>query len=127
LIVVDTSAVIAMLSGEPETVRFAEALAGSERRVIAAANYVECALVLSSRPLVRSQFEPWLETARIEIVAVDEKLARESVRGFQRFGRGRHPAGLNFGDCFAYALAKSLDAPLLFKGGDFAMTDVKVA
>lgn len=127
MIVVDSSAVIAMLAGEPETARFAEALAGSERRTIAATNYVECALVLSKRPLIRSQFEPWLKTARIGIVAVDEALARGAIDAFERFGKGRHPAGLNFGDCFAYALAKSLDAPLLFKGDDFAKTDVRAA
>jgi ribonuclease VapC len=78
-------------------------------------------------PLIRSQFDPWLKIAGIGIVAVDEELARGTVRGFERFGKGRHPAGLNFGDCFAYALARSLDAPLLFKGGNFAKTDVKVA
>ncbi len=127
MIVVDTSAVIAMLSGEAEAMRFAEALAGSERRAISAVNYVECALVLSKRPGIRSQFEPWLRTARIAIVAVDEELAGASIRAFERFGKGRHSAGLNFGDCFAYALATSLDAPLLFKGKDFAQTDVKVA
>jgi ribonuclease VapC len=127
LIVVDTSAVIAMLSGEAETTRFAEALAGSARRAITAANYVECALVLSSRPLIRPRFEPWLGTAKIAVAAVDEELARESVRAFERFGKGRHPAALNFGDCFAYAFAKLLDAPLLFKGSDFAKTDVRVA
>lgn len=116
-----------MLCGEPETERFAEALAASDRRAISAANYVECALVLSSRPLIRYQFEPWLSTAGIGIVAVGEELAQESVRAFERFGKGRHPAALNFGDCFAYALAKSLDAPLLFKGNGFAKTDVRVA
>lgn len=127
MIVIDSSAVIAMLSGEPETVRFAEAIAASDRRSITAANYVECALVLSSRPLIRPELEPWLRTARIGIVAVDEILARASIRAFERFGKGRHQAALNFGDCFAYALARSLDAPLLFKGEDFAKTDVKVA
>ncbi|HTT85510.1 MAG TPA: type II toxin-antitoxin system VapC family toxin [Rhizomicrobium sp.] len=127
MIVIDTSAVIAMLSGEPETVRFAKALAGFERRALAAANFVECALVLSNRPLIRPQFEPWLRAAGVGIVAVDEELARRAVRAFERFGKGRHPAGLNFGDCFAYALAKSLDAPLLFKGDDFAKTDVRAA
>jgi ribonuclease VapC len=116
-----------MLSGGPETARFAEALAGSERRAIAAANYVECALVLSKRPLIHAQFEPWLRSARIGIAAIDEMLARGAIDAFERFGKGRHPAGLNFGDCFAYALAKSLDAPLLFKGGGFAKTDVQVA
>lgn len=125
MIIVDTSAVIAMLCGEPETATFAEALAASRRRAISAANYVECALVLASRPLIRPQFEPWLETTRIGIIAVDEELARGAIAAFERFGKGRHAAGLNFGDCFAYALAKSLDAPLLFKGGDFAKTDVK--
>jgi ribonuclease VapC len=126
LIVLDTSAVIAMLSGEPETAQFAEALAGSPRRVLSAANYVECAIVLSSRPRIRAQFEPWLGATRIEIAAIDEALGRAAVEAFDRFGKGRHPAGLNFGDCFAYALAKSLDAPLLFKGDDFGRTDVKV-
>ncbi|HEY3639111.1 MAG TPA: type II toxin-antitoxin system VapC family toxin [Rhizomicrobium sp.] len=127
MIVIDSSVVIAMLSGEPETVQFAEALAASEHRAISAANFVECAFVLSSRPEIRTNFEPWLRTTRIGIVAVDESLARGAIVAFERFGKGRHAAGLNFGDCFAYALAKSLDAPLLFKGRDFAKTDVKVA
>jgi ribonuclease VapC len=127
MIVLDTSAVIAMLSGERETQKFAEALAASPERHLSAVNYVECVLVLASRPLIRPEFELWLDTAGIGITAVDETLARLAAAGFERFGKGRHAAGLNFGDCFAYALAKSLDAPLLFKGGDFAKTDVKAA
>ncbi len=67
-----------------------------------------------------------MEANNVSIMAVDETLARSAIQAFERFGRGRHAAGLNFGDCFSYALAKSLDAPLLFKGDDFAKTDVRI-
>jgi ribonuclease VapC len=127
LIVIDTSAVVATLASEPDSLRFSGTIARDGHVVISAANYVECALVLSSRPLVRARLEPWMEANSISTAAVDETLARGAIDAFDRFGKGRHPAGLNFGDCFAYALAKSLDAPLLFKGHDFGKTDVKVA
>ena len=68
-----------------------------------------------------------MEANSVSIATIDEALARRTVGAFERYGKGRHPAGLNFGDCFAYALAKSLDAPLLFKGGNFDKTDVRVA
>ena len=127
MIVIDTSAVIATLANEQEAARFAEVIAFDGHVGISAANYVECALVLSSRPLVRSRLEPWMEANSVSVAAVDETLARGAIRAFERFGKGRHPAGLDIGDCFAYALAKSLDAPLLFKGDDFAKTDVRAA
>ena len=124
---IDTSAVVATLASEPEAERFTGTIAIDGHVFVSAANYVECALVLSSRPLVRAHLEPWMEANSISIAAIDETLARGAIGAFERFGKGRHPAGLNFGDCFAYALAKSLDAPLLFKGNDFSKTDVKVA
>ncbi|HEX4158618.1 MAG TPA: type II toxin-antitoxin system VapC family toxin [Rhizomicrobium sp.] len=124
---IDSSAVIATLAGEPEAERFADTIATDGHVVVSAANYVECAMVLSSRPLARARLEPWMGANSVSIAAIDETLARGAIDAFGRFGKGRHPAGLNFGDCFAYALAKSLDAPLLFKGGGFAKTDVQVA
>ncbi|HEX4080883.1 MAG TPA: type II toxin-antitoxin system VapC family toxin [Rhizomicrobium sp.] len=123
---IDTSAVIATLASEPEAARFGDAIALDGHVVISAVNYVECALVLSSRPGVRARLEPWMEANSISVAIIDQALARGAIDAFERFGKGRHPAGLNFGDCFAYALAKSLDAPLLFKGDDFAKTDVIV-
>ena len=127
MIVIDTSAVVATLAGEPEAARFGDAIALDGHVAISAVNFVECALVLSSRPHVRAQLGPWMQANSVSVVTVDEALARGAIGAFDRFGKGRHRAGLNFGDCFAYALAKALDAPLLFKGGDFAKTDVRVA
>lgn len=127
MIVIDTSAVVATLASEPEAERFTGTIALDGHVFVSAANYVECALVLSSRPLVRARLGPWMEANSVTIAVVDEALARGAIDAFERFGKGRHPAELNFGDCFAYALAKSLDAPLLFKGDDFAKTDVRMA
>ena len=126
MIVLDTSAVVATLASEPEAARFAEAIAFDGEAVISATNFVECAMVASMRPAVRAGLASWMTANSVSIIAVDEALAYGAIEAFERFGKGRHPAGLNFGDCFAYALAKSLDAPLLFKGDDFAKTDVKV-
>ena len=125
MIVLDTSAVIATLASEPEAQHFAEIIASDGEVVISAANFVECAMVASARPLVRAALDPWLDANGVSIVPVTEALARGAVDAFERFGRGRHSAGLNFGDCFAYALARSLDAPLLFKGNEFAKTDIR--
>lgn len=126
MIVIDTSAVIATLASESEAGRFAKIIAFDGNVLISAANFVECALVASARSQVRAALEPWMEANNVSIMAVDETLARSAIQAFERFGRGRHAAGLNFGDCFSYALAKSLDAPLLFKGDDFAKTDVRI-
>jgi ribonuclease VapC len=127
VIVVDTSAFVAILAQEPEEARFARALGDAAARVMSAGNYIECAIVAERRFQGRADLDKWLIQRHVEVVPVDLDLARVAADAFIRFGKGRHPAGLNYGDCFAYALAKTLNAPLLYKGGDFARTDVASA
>jgi ribonuclease VapC len=124
--VLDTSAVVAILLAEPEAERFARAVEAAPVRLMSAANWVELGLVLLGRngEAGLADLQRFLESAAIERVAVDEMQARLAIAAFRDFGRGRHPAALNFGDCFAYALSKATAEPLLFKGGDFALTDI---
>jgi ribonuclease VapC len=127
VIVVDSSAVVATFKGEADAPELSQALALADRRVMSAATYVECVLVLSSRAAGRTDLDEWIARRGVDVVPVDHAMAQVAADAFVRFGKGRHPAGLNFGDCFAYALAKSLDAPLLFKGNDFSKTDIASA
>ncbi|MCJ2097140.1 type II toxin-antitoxin system VapC family toxin [Methylobacterium sp. J-072] len=124
MIVVDSSAFIAIQRREPEAEGFSRALALADAPAMAAATYLECAIVASRVVDGRSVLDDWIQARRISVVPVDHALAQVAADAFARFGKGRHPAGLNFGDCFAYALARTLNAPLLFKGDDFARTDV---
>ena len=134
--VLDSSAILAILADEPERAAFVDAIEADEMRLISAATFVEVSIVIEARygtagSRLLDQFfnrciglpEP-LGRAAVEIVPVDEEQAREARRAFSTFGKGRHPAGLNFGDCFSYALAAAIAEPLLFKGEDFARTDV---
>ncbi|KST58027.1 hypothetical protein AO398_23325 [Methylobacterium sp. GXS13] len=91
---------------------------------MAAATYLECAIVASRAADGRAVLNAWIRARHIALGPVDHAVAQVAADAFARYGKGRHPAGLNFGDCFAYALARSLNAPLLFKGDDFARTDV---
>jgi ribonuclease VapC len=91
---------------------------------MAAGTYLECAILIVGRFGGTVDLDAWLARRAIAVIPVDHTLARLAADAFARYGKGRHPAGLNFGDCFAYALAASLGAPLLFKGEDFARTDV---
>jgi ribonuclease VapC len=128
MIVVDTSIFVAIMADEPDQSAFRATLLKAEARSMSAGNYVEAVMVLEGRRLgSREDLDEWLALRRVEIVPVDLPLARLAADAFVRFGRGRHPAGLNYGDCFAYALAKHLRAPLLFKGDDFARTDIQPA
>lgn len=132
MIVVDSSAIAAIALAEPEGFRFAQAIEADGDARLSAANYLEMANVMEGRHGASGQvlFDGCvsrLRAAGLLIVAFDETQADLAREGFRRFGKGRHAAGLNFGDCFAYALAKALDAPLLFKGDDFAKTDIKAA
>lgn len=129
MIVIDTSALVAALSGEPEGQRVNAALASSTSSWISAANYFECTTVLAARfgDDAIHDLRLYLHEAGIEIVPVDRDQADMALQAWQRFGKGRHPAALNFGDCFAYALASLRGAHLLFVGDDFARTDVAVA
>lgn len=127
--VVDTSALIAILQGEPERRSLLEALEGADTRRISVATLLEVSMVLEARhgQLGLQDLDLFLARAEFEFIAVDRDQAQIARRAFSRFGKGRHPAGLNFGDCFSYALAMFLGESLLRKGGDFLQTDVRIA
>jgi ribonuclease VapC len=128
--ILDTSALIAILRDEPEAASYAEAIESATRRRISAANFVEAAAVIdgSRDPIASRRFDDLLQEAQFVIEPVTEAQARIAREAYQDFGRGSgHPAKLNFGDCFAYALAKVTGEPLLFKGDDFSKTDVPSA
>ncbi len=128
MIVVDTSIFVAIMADEPDQSSFRKVLLNAEARSMSAGNYLEAVMVLEGRRLgSRQDLDEWLTLRRVGIVAVDLPSARLAADAFVRYGKGRHPAGLNYGDCFAYALARQLGAPLLFKGGDFAQTDITPA
>lgn len=125
--IIDTSAIIAILRNEPEAETCALAIEKAARRRISAANFLEAAVVIDgSRDAVASRrFDELVATAQLTVEPVTEAQARIARDAYRDFGKGSgHPAGLNFGDCFAYALAKVTGEPLLFKGEDFAHTDV---
>ena len=125
--IVDTSAVIAILRNEQDAASYAKAIADASIRRISAANYVETAAVIdgSRDPVASRRLDDLLREARLVIEPVTESQARIAREAYRDFGRGSgHPAGLNLGDCFAYALARAFNEPLLFKGGDFIHTDV---
>ena len=126
MIVVDSSALVAIAADEDDAVRFADALERAGAAWLSPVNYVETAMVLLSRNLVadRRRLDSWLAEAGVT-VREDADLADAALEAFLRFGRGNHPAHLNLGDCFAYALAQTLNAPLLYKGDDFAQTDIR--
>jgi len=126
-VIVDTSALIAILRDEPEAPVMARAIEEATARLISAANWLETAAVIdgSRDPVASRQFDQLLDVARIVVAPVTEHQAQIARAAYRDFGRGSgHPAGLNFGDCFAYALAKDAGEPLLFKGRDFAQTDI---
>ena len=122
--IVDTSALIAVLRHEPEADGFVESMLASSAVRVSAGTLVETRIV-AERDGGAAEMADLLEAIGVEVVPVDARQVDLAFDGFRRFGKGRHPAGLNFGDLFAYALARALDAPLLFKGNDFARTDVK--
>ena len=124
--ILDTSALFAILGDEPERRSFNEAIEAAENRRMSVATYVETSIVLEARHGAEGsrELDLFLERAAIELVPVDIEQARLARRAWNRFGKGRHPAALNFGDCFSYALAAALGEPLLFKGDDFAQTDI---
>lgn len=123
--VVDTSALLAILFGEGDEDLYLDAIGGVAACRLSTVSYVELNMVAMSRPVAgREVVARFLLDLQVEVVPVDLDQAELAVVAFERFGKGRHHAGLNFGDCFAYALARSLHAPLLFKGDDFGHTDV---
>lgn len=126
--IIDTSAILAILSNEPERTLFIEVIAKASFRQMSTAGFVEASIVLEARHGYEGirDFDFFLAKAEIELVPVDLEQAQIARRAFKIYGKGRHPAGLNFGDCFPYALAKSKNDFLLFKGNDFSKTDVKL-
>ena len=126
MIVVDSSVVVAILRDELEKDEWVDVLDGAARAFMSVVSYVETRMVMSGR---RLDADPdlvggTLESLRISLVPVTPDQGEVAVSAFMRFGKGRHPAALNIGDCFTYALAKSRNLPLLFKGDDFTKTDI---
>ena len=127
--VVDTSALLAILQDEPERRAFNEAIEAADSRSVSVATFVETSIVLEARfgaGGVRD-LDLFIERAGIELIDVDVEQARTARRAFARYGKGQHKAGLNFGDGFSYALASVRGESLLYKGADFARTDVVAA
>ncbi|HXV63405.1 MAG TPA: type II toxin-antitoxin system VapC family toxin [Vicinamibacteria bacterium] len=125
--VIDTSALLAILRNEPERRSFNEAIETAESRALSAVSFVETSIVIEARFGGDGvhDLDHFLGMAQIEVVAVDTEQAHVARRAFSRFGKGRHPAALNFGDCFSYALAKIRAERLLCKGEDFTKTDIE--
>lgn len=126
--IVDTSALVAILRAEPGALRFAQAIQAADERRLSAVSFVEAAAVIESGgdPIAKRRFDDLLREAEIAIEAVSVTQARIAREAYRDYGKGRgHRAKLNFGDCFAYALAKEMGEPLLFKGKDFSHTDVE--
>jgi len=126
--VIDTSALIAIFLDEPERNRFLEQIIQAHERLISAASVVEAGIVLEARqgPAVSRDFDLFLHEAGIEIVSVDETQAAQARSAFRQYGKGRHPAGLNFGDCFTYALAVVSGEPVLAKGDEFSRANLQM-
>lgn len=128
--IVDSSAIVALIADEPEAPAIRRCLRSAAPSAMSAASYLETSIVLDGRrdPATSRRLDPLLEALGIEVVAVTPHQARIARSAYRDFGRGSgHPAHLNFGDCFSYALAIDVDQPLLFKGGDFVHTDVQPA
>ena len=128
MIVVDASALVAIAQGEPEEIAFLAFLEETDFAYLSPINYVETGLILTRRGLIPDQrkLDSWLANVNVS-VREDVELGALALTAYLRYGKGFHPARLNLADCFAYALAKELDLPLLFKGDDFARTDIRSA
>jgi ribonuclease VapC len=128
-VVIDTSAVVAVVLGEDDAERYAQALDGGVESWMSAANVVEATIVVEARqgPEAARDLQLLLETAQVTVHPLGPDDVPVAVEAWRRFGKGRHPAGLTLGDCFAYALAHARGDALLFKGEDFRRTDVVAA
>ena len=126
--VIDTSALAAIFFGEPERQKFLSAITSAPARMISAATVLETGIVLESRlgDAAGREFDLFAIRANLQIIPVDAEQADLARSAWRRFGKGRHAAALNYGDCFAYALAKWTGEPLLAKGTHFASTDIAV-
>lgn len=125
--IVDSSALLALLLREPGWERIAEALSGQPNAAIGAPTLTETAIVLLAKGAPPSLLPAVLRRAAVDVVAFTERHADVAADAYARYGRGRHPASLNYGDCLTYAIARMATAPLLFVGNDFAQTDLEPA
>ncbi len=127
-LVVDTSAAVAVITGEPGSEELAVQLENAVARLMSAATRVELSIVIEARlwPAGQDVVDRFMRDAKIDILPVDADLAGRAMSGWRRYGKGRHPAALNFGDCFTYALAERTGHPVLCTGDDFAATDIDV-
>ena len=126
--VIDSSAIVAILLNEADAADIAQAIESNSQRLLSAANLLEASIVIESRKGEAGgrELDLLIYRAAIEIVAVDQDQAELARIAWRRFGKGRHPAGLNYGDCFANALARTRQLPLLFQGDDFSRTDIDI-
>ena len=128
MIVIDTSALIAIFRQEPERDVFSDAIVNADRRILPAHAYLEYAMVTSSEPTARRWLDMLIERLRLATGEIDAAVSQLAADAFFQYGKGRgHPARLNFADCLSYAVAKHLGAPLLYKGDDFSHTDIERA
>ncbi len=127
--IVDSSALLAILNREPDATEYEEAILTAATCSMSAANVLEASVVVESRGGARAGHElsAFLEVAEIRTAPVTTEHLEAALQAWRRFGKGRHPAAMNFGDCFAYALARVTAEPLLFKGNDYAHTDILAA
>jgi ribonuclease VapC len=126
--IIDSSAILAILFGEPDAPEYARAIVAAGERRISAANWLESAIRIDSGsgPIGSNAFDDLIREASIDVMPVTDEQARIARSAYRAYGKGSgHPAQLNFGDCFAYGLAKVMGEPLLFKGNDFAETDIE--
>jgi ribonuclease VapC len=129
-LIVDTSAVVAILRDEPDADRYVDALAAASEPKISAGNYIEAGIIidLNRDPVLSRRLDDLLSTSQVRVEPVTQEHAEIARRAYRDFGKGSgHPAQLNFGDCFAYALSRATREPLLFKGDDFGHTDLQSA
>ncbi len=127
--VIDTSALVAMLTDEPDAELLEARVAGDPVRTMSTASYLEAAIVIESRfgESGGRELDLWLHRASVDLVAVNADQAEVARAAYRQYGKSRHRAGLNYGDCFSYALAKVSGQPLLFKGDNFVHTDIAAA
>jgi ribonuclease VapC len=126
--VIDSSALVAIFLREPEREFYLDLILKAKRRVLSAVSFVETGIILEGRrgAVAEHALAKFLQRAGIQVVVVDAESAEAALAAWRRYGKGRHPAGLNLGDCFSYALARSSGEPLLAKGDDFARTDLEL-
>lgn len=125
--VIDTSALVCIIKGEPEAPLFLKLIRADQRRLISVVSIVEAGIVLEKRfgATGSRELEHAIQRLKLSVQPVDQEQGRAALLAFWRFGRGLHPAALNFGDCFTYALARTTSEALLFKGEDFSQTDLR--